>query len=712
MNPLLLSRPGRSRLPLILQSEGAECGLACLAMVAGYHGHEIDLGSLRRRFSLSMKGATLRHIMELATCLNLAPRPLRVDLEGLAELETPCILHWNMNHFVVLKRMQGGTAIIHDPAAGECRYSLAELSPHFTGVALELTPTTSFTRRRERSALSLPSVWGRVPGLGRALGQALLLSLLLQLVMLASPFYMQLAVDEAVQRGDEGLLFALALGFGFLALIQVATTLLRSLILANLNAGLGYRLSANLFHHLIRLPLPWFEKRQIGDIISRFGSLEPIKKLIAEGVIAALVDGAMAMLTLVMAFVYSPLLASIVLAGFCLLAVVRLASFQPLRRRQEEVIQAASQEQTIFIETARSVQSLKLFARENDRERVWLNRLASTVRRAVAVARLHAGVEAVDGLIRAAENLLVVYLGAGAVIAGDLSVGMLYAFVAYKQSFVDKATILLNKGIEWRMLDLHLDRIGDIALEPREPGAGHAGLVDRSLAGAMELCDVFFRYSDGEPWTLHGVSLAIAEGEFVALTGRSGCGKTTLMKLMLALMEPQQGEIRIDGVPLSIFGVQNFRRSVGVVMQDDQLLSGSIADNICFFDPHPDLDLMRQCARTAEIEEDILAMPMDYNTLVGDMGAALSGGQRQRILLARALYRRPRILFMDEGTSHLDLPCERRINAALARLRITRIVVAHRPDTIQAADRVIRLEGGRIVDAPAGDRLRPATHAL
>jgi ATP-binding cassette subfamily B protein RaxB len=690
---------GGPRLPVILQSEAAECGLACLAMVASFHGRELDLPSLRRLFSVSLKGTTLKDVLRMGQRLGLTGRGLKLEPEQLRQIRMPCILHWDMNHFVVLKEVKRDRVVIHDPATGLRTYSFARLERHFTGIALELTPTAAFEKRKERSRLALAALWGRLAGLKRALGQALVLSAVLQLVVLASPFYMQLAVDEAVLKGDEGLLTALALGFALLMLISIAAEWLRAHVLLFLGGALNFQMGAGLFHHLVRLPLEWFEKRHIGDLVSRFRSMEPIENLIAGGVVAALVDGAMAVLTLAMIFIYSPRLAVVVLAALALYALLRLVLYRTVRQQQEEVIDAAAKEQTTFIETARAIQSIKIFGREADREAMWQNRHAEAISRAIRQGRFSIGFSTANHLIYGAENILVIWLGAQGVMQGELTVGMLYAFMAYKGQFLDKATKLIETGIAFKMLDLHLDRLSDIALTAREPGLDGDSLVSRPLAGAIELRNVSYRYAELEADVLSEVSMVVAPGEFVAITGPSGGGKTTLLKIMLGLFRPRAGQVLIDGAPLDHLGIGAYRAQVGVVMQDDHLLSGSIAENISFFDSALDVDWMRDCAARAGIDDEIMAMPMNYGTLIGDMGAALSGGQRQRILLARALYRRPRILFMDEGTSSLDVEKEREVNRSLAELKITRVVIAHRPETVRAADRILIFREGRLADA-------------
>ncbi|KFG68767.1 peptidase domain-containing ABC transporter [Microvirga sp. BSC39] len=696
---------GEPRLPAIMQSEAAECGLACLAMVATYHGREVDLVALRRLFSISLKGVTLKDVLVMGQRLGMTGRGLRLEPEQLGEIKLPCILHWDMNHFVVLKDVGARRITIHDPASGVRTLTLEEAGRHFTGIALELTPTSSFERKKETSRLSLTALWGRMPGIKRALAQALVLSGVLQLVVLAAPFYMQLAVDEAVMKGDGGLLTALALGFGLLTLIHIGADWLRSHVLLFLSGALNFQMGANLFHHLVRLPLAWFEKRHIGDLVSRFRSAEPIQRLVSEGLVAALVDGVMATLTLVMILIYSPKLAGIVVAALVLYGLLRFALYRSLRQRQEEMIEASAKEQTTFIETARAIQSIKIFGREADREALWQNRHADEIGRGIRHGRFTIGFKTANDLIYGLENVLVVYLGARAIMGNELTIGMLYAFMAYKEQFLSKATNLIETGIQYRMLDLHLDRLSDIALAEREQDRHGESLIARAVKGAVELKGVSFRYADTEPEVLSGVDLKVEAGEFVAVTGPSGGGKTTLLKIMLGLFKPLEGTVLIDGTPIAHVGTQAFRSQVGVVMQDDQLLSGSIAENICFFDASLDLDWMRACADVAGIDGEIMAMPMNYNTLIGDMGTTLSGGQRQRVLLARALYRRPRILFMDEGTSSLDLDKEREVNRALAELKITRIVIAHRPETIRAADRIVVLREGRVSPPMDGDAL-------
>jgi ATP-binding cassette, subfamily B, bacterial CvaB/MchF/RaxB len=687
----LLNFSGRGTLPLIMQTEAAECGLACLAMVASYHGHRTDLNTLRRRYPVSLKGVTLRGLMQVAAQLSLACRPLRIEVGHLGQLRLPAILHWDMNHFVVLKEFRKNGIMVHDPAAGEKWFAVTEASKHLSGAALELSPTEEFSRIDERVRLPLSAFWGRMSGNTHALTQILALSVILQVLVVATPFYMQLTVDEVIVRGDVDLLLVLAFGFTLLILIKVASTAIRSFIVLILQNTLSFQIGARLFHHLLRLPLSYFEKRHIGDILSRFGSIEPIRNMLAEGLILGVIDGVMAILTLVMMFIYSVRLGFVVLCAFVLYAGLRLALFRMFRQRSETVIQTKAQEHSTFIETMRAMQSLKLLNRESERESQWLNRYADFVNASVRLGRARISFKTINDMIFGLENVITIYLAARLALDNLITVGMIFAFISYKQQFVERTALLVEKVLDLRILGLHLERLADIALTPLERGHDQDLSYVRPIRGAIDLRNVCFRYADTEPLVLDNVNLHVEPGKFVTIMGPSGSGKTTLIKIMLGLLEPTSGEVLIDGVPLALIGPRAYREQVGAVMQEDQLLSGSIADNICFFETTFDQQRMIECAQLAGIHDDIMAMPMTYNSLIGDMGSSLSSGQKQRVLLARALYRLPRILFLDEGTAHLDTEKEREINANLQHLSMTRVSVAHRPEITNGADTILRI---------------------
>ena len=687
----------RSRLPLILQTEGAECGLACLAMVASFHGQRCDLAELRNRFSLSLKGATMADLVRMAAQLGLASRALRAEPEHLAQLQLPCILHWDFKHFLVLAEVRGDRALLHDPAGGRRWIKLAELSRHFTGVALELRPGADFAPKPAPPRIRWQQLLGRITGLKRSLGQILALALALELLVLLAPFFMQWVVDGVLVSADHDLLVTLGLGFGLLVLLQVGIGALRSWAVLQLSASLNLQWLSNVFGHLLRLPLAWFEKRHLGDILSRFNSVQQMQQTLTSQFIEAVLDGLMVVITLAMMWVYSPRLALIALAAVAAYGLLRWAYFKPLRQASEEALVHEARQTSHFIESLRGAQAVKLFNAQADRSARFANLVVETMNAQLGSRRLELGMGVANKLLFGLERIAIIWLGALLVLERELSVGMLFAFLAYKEQFSLRISALIDKLVGLKMLGLQGERLADIVLQAPEPLEQPPALLrPREGEAALELREVSFRYADGEPEVISHCSLRIEPGESVAIVGPSGCGKTTLLKLMLGIHAPQSGEIRLGQQALSQLGLQDWRSRIGTVMQDDQLFAGSIKDNISFFDPEADPAWIEECARLACVHEDIAAMPMGYESLIGDMGSSLSGGQRQRVLLARALYKKPQLLFLDEATSALDVERERQVNASLRQLSLTRIVIAHRPETIAAAQRVITLHQGRV----------------
>lgn len=705
----LLNFRARPMLPLIRQSEGAECGLACLAMVASFHGHRTTLSHLRRRFPVSLRGLTLAQMMEMADAIGLSSRALRGEMDELPEVRLPAILHWDLNHFVVLKAIRRGLSgpryIVHDPARGVVTLDPAEVSAHWTGVVLELEPTARLAQVSHGVRLRLSRLGLNIGGFRGALAQALGLSLLLQLFAFLAPFYLQLAIDKAVPAFDTAFLAALAGGFAGLALLGLITRALREYILLKVSSAVGFSMVADLFRHMLKLPVGFFERRHTGDVLSRFDSTQPITELMSHGLVGVVIDAMMALLTLGFMYVYSPMLASVALAALCLFAAIRILTLRHLRRITVDVIAAKAEEASTMIETVRGIATIKLFGRQADRLRLWQNRRADTINADIRFNRMQIGFELLsDGLTRL-EQVLFVFLAVGMVIRNEFTIGMIFAFQAYKSQFMEAGLRFVDMMSQLKLLDSHVDRIADIALETPEPARGLTARTGKPpFRGRIELQGVRFAYGHDDPEVLRGVDLIIEPGDSLAITGASGGGKSTLAKLLLGFYPPTAGRILIDGEPMAQLGIDNFRRHVGAVLQDDVLYAGSIAENIAFFDPQPDLNLVLYCAQIACVHDDIAALPMGYDSMVGDMGSALSGGQKQRIFLARALYQRPRILLLDEGTANLDTVCEAAVNRNLADLLITRIMIAHRPETIRSARRVVHMADGLIVDA--GDPAR------
>jgi len=674
---------------LIRQAEFAECGLACVTMIAKYHGLDVDIGTMRRRFSPSMRGATLRSLIELSHKIGMVPRAIKLPLDEIGSVRTPAILHWNMNHYVVLERVSGRRAKIHDPGGRSRWLKIDEVSKSFTGVALELDVGLNFKPEVKHERLHLRQFWSKIDGSKRALSQILILSVLLEFFSLINPYYIQIIVDKVIPSQDYNLMTSLATGFILLNAFSIVTTYLRSFVMLFAGTSLGFGMATNVAKKMFELPIEWFLKRHTGDILSRFQSVLPIQQILTTGAIAVLVDGALAAFTLVFMLVYNKTLTLIALSTFFLYALIKGISFSLQRNAQEDQIIAGGEEQTTFIESLHGMTTLRLSGSEMLRHAHWQSKLVTSVNANAHISRISIWQSAANNVLFSIENIISIMIAARFVMDGTgFSVGMIFAYTAYKGQFLQAGSRLIDQVAALRMTSLHLERIADIALSDSDPSF----ILDDNeniLVGRIEARNISYRYSPSDPLVLSNVNMAVEAGDHLAITGPSGGGKSTLIKILTGLVQPEGGEIIIDGRPLASFGYKSFHRQIAAVLQEDNLFSGSLADNIGLFDDKVDMEMVIEASLAASIHDDILKMPMQYETLVGDMGSTLSGGQKQRVLLARALYRRPKILFIDEGTSHLDVFHENAVNRSIKALGITRIVVAHRRETVEAAERVL-----------------------
>lgn len=683
-----------SRIEPVLQSEAAECGIACLTMVGRHYGHRIDLATVRRRAGISIKGATLTDLIRVAADIGLSSRPLRLELDELAELRLPAVLHWEMNHFVVIESLRNGKATILDPALGRRTLTVDRLSRFFTGVALELEPAADFAPLPPVKRPSISQLWTRMTGLPRALGQVLALSVVLQLTALALPFFMQLTIDQAVAQGDLTLLNLLVLGFGALYILNALIQALRSWVVLTLGQSVAYQLAGNVVRHLIRLPTSFFERRHVGDIQSRVASVRPIQDLLTHGFVDAGVDAALAATLLAVMAILAPALALVVLVFLGLYIGIILALLPAWQRRINEQLIARAHEESHLLETIRGIRTIKLSTSEALREAGWRSRMVDDVSAGYRAEMIAIRMGLAEQLLLSLQLLVVVWMGAAAVIGDRLTIGQLLAFLAYRTSFNLSATQLVGQVRQWRLSRLHLDRLADITGEQPEeigrlPARPHA-----CVAPEIRVESLSFTYSQSERPLFQDISFVVPAGSLVSIVGPSGAGKTTLLRILLGLLPPSSGRILIDGVPLTPHNLASWRSRIGAVLQDDLLFAGTFADNIAAFDQHYDQEQVEAAARLAHIHDDIIQMPMGYQSLITDMGAALSGGQRQRMLLARALHRGPDLLVLDEGTANLDPELEDRVSDRIAAMPITRIAIAHRPALIDRSALVVEMAHG------------------
>ena len=686
-----LAFANKRTLPSIIQDENTECGHACVAMISHFFGHRLDLYELRRMSPTSTRGVTLLDINRLFDRLGFMTRALQVPMEELGLIQCPALLHWNMNHFVVLKAVKKNHVVIHDPAVGVRHCSMDEVSASFTGIVLEVEKSNDFKAIRSEEKLSLYALLKTIRGVNKYLILLIVLSLSIEVLNLLNPLFIQYVMDDVIGYSEKSNLYLIAAGFLILVFIQVFADYVRGHMVIYFTNHLTEQFSSNVVNHLLKLPLAFFEKRHKGDLQSKFQAIDQIQKTISTDFVNTVLDGFMMLINVVVMWIYSSLLTVLVLFALCLSLLLRYLSYQYLKKQTETAIHQHAKAMTAFLETLQGIIPIKSFLKERLRFGVWRNAYIDALNADIQVSTLNVVYQVSNQFLFHVEHILVVCMGASLVLSNQLSVGMLIAFLSYRLLFVNKATSFIQHVFDYQLIAIQLRRLSDILFQQPETVDEGKGRTSGMIKGDLRLEKVSFGYDKTRALILNQINLKIKAAEKIAIVGRSGCGKSTLMKVMMGLLERSAGEIYIDDKPLSDIGLKQYRDLTAAVMQDDALLSGSILNNISFFDDELDIERVYEVARLAFIHDEICEMPMGYETLVGDMGSSLSGGQKQRILLARALYKRPKILFLDEASSHLDVESERRINQALKALDITQIVIAHREETIRMADRVIEL---------------------
>lgn len=667
-----------TRLPVILQSERSECALACMAMISSWFGRKTDLNTMRQQHSISAGGASLPDLINIAHATGLEARAVKLELEDLRSLSLPAVLHWNMNHFVVLSKADRKGIVIHDPAVGKRRYTYKEASLHVTGIAVELTPGVTFEPGNDVERSRLSDLFERYPGFNSTVVQLFVVSLLLQLASIGSAFYMQLVIDEGISRQDRDMLGILALAFLMLALVNTALTYGRAQVQLYFSNQLGFQMAGNVLAHLLKLPTAYFERRHVGDLVSRFGSVREIRRLISEDLITAVLDGVFAVLTLLVMLWFHVVLALVALSFVIVSALVRLASIRHIQLLQEQVIVAEANTSSKLMENMRTIEFIKFYCRELNRLLLWRNAYAEQLNFQIRLSRFTINLEAVYGVLTALENILVIYLAALFVLRGDISLGFLTAFIALKGNFSTAIHSFLEKLVQIRLIRLQLERVSDITCAKKETESLHLSRLRRPVEGTLALENVSYTYPGAATPTLQRVNLHVQAGETLLIKGPSGSGKSTLLKIMAGLLQPGEGVVKVDGVDIRQFGVRQYRDVCAGVLQSDQLLSGSIIDNITLFEDKVDLNRLEEAMRNACIDKFVQSLPMGYNSLIGDMGSIMSAGQQQRIVLARAFYKQPQILFLDEATANLDFATEKLILEAVMAMDATRVLISHR----------------------------------
>ena len=694
-------------MPVVLQLTQVECGAACLTMILKYFGRKTTLSECRERLGIGRDGSTALGIARVARTYGLRVKSYSCEPNDFQYVSLPAIIHWNFSHFVVLEAYTADEFLIVDPSGGRRRVDRVTFDQSFTGVIVTFEPAAEFVpapTTKTHPWLNYLRYALHAPGLFVVLMQVLVASLALQVFGLAMPVLTMVIVDEVLVFRLENLLAMLGLGMLVLVGIQALMSLFRALLLIYLRAKMDTHLMLGFFEHLLSLPFRFFQIRSTGDLMMRLSSNATIREVFTSQTISTLLDGMLVVVYLFILMLAAPVFGILALAIGALQIIVLVVTARYIHRLTEQELATQAESQGYLVEALNGISILKASgaeARAYDRwTSLFFKNLNVSLRRSHADALINAALSVLSSI----SPFLLLWVGAYYVLQGSMSLGTMLALTAIARAFLGPLSSLAANGQRLQFVGAHLERIADVMEAAPEQRPGASKLLP-TVAGEIRLKGVSFRYETSAPRVLHDISLDVRPGQKIALVGSTGSGKSTLAMLLLGLYQPEEGEILFDGRPLSELNLQALRRHFGIVLQESPLFSGSIRQNIVLNDPEMPLSSVIEAARRAAIDEEIGQMPMAYETLISEGGIGLSGGQRQRIALARAIAHDPRVLVLDEATSHLDVITEALIDEHLNQLAITRIVIAHRLSTIQNADLILVLDQGRIVERGTHDEL-------
>lgn len=685
------------RIPVVRQTTETDCAAACLTMVLGFHGRELRLDDVRDLLGIGRDGADALSVVKAARFHGLRARGVKVaELDGLRFLPRGSMLHWGFHHYVLFDRIDGDSVRVVDPGTGRRTISREDFGKNFTGVALVFEPGEDFVREKAQRRGVMRYV-REMLGESALLRRILTLSVVLRLLALATPILTGLVVDRVVPQRDHSLLMILSAGLGAIALFDFLSALIRAHLMLHLRTKLDAKITTGFVEHLISLPYAFFHQRSAGDLMMRLNANTTIREILTSGTLTGALDGALAALYLILLFLANATIAALVLG----LGLLRVILFLAVRHRQSELmsrtLQVQARSRTYQVQMLSGIATLKALGAEQQAIERWQNLFTDELNVSLQRGRLDAFFEASVNLLTSASPFVVLAVGASQVLQGDLSLGTMLAASALAIGFLTPLTSLVSTAVQLQLLASYMDRMEDVLDAP--PEQDRRNTIDTPpLRGRITLDDVSFQYTPTRPHAVRNVSLDIAPGSFVALVGSSGAGKSTLAMLLMGLYRPTAGRVLYDGMDLASLELTSLRRQLGIVLQQPYLFAESIRNNIALGDESLPLERIIEAAKLAHIHELIESLPLRYDTPLADGGSSLSGGQRQRIAIARALVRRPAILLLDEATSHLDNESEREVLEELERLRVTRLVIAHRLSTVMRADRILVMEGGVLVE--------------
>ncbi|PHM73229.1 peptidase domain-containing ABC transporter [Xenorhabdus kozodoii] len=683
----------KRKINIIYQENIADCGIACIAMILCYHGNDTTLKELKENNSFYSRGLRLKDMLSISENNKLNTNVYSLDVDEINLLKKPCILHWDMNHFVVLEKVTKNKFFIFNPEKGEEVLSIHEISKHFTGVAIELTPAPEFKKKSAnyKKTIKLIDLFKSSKGLASSLFKIFAISILIESIALTIPIGIQLIMDHVIVTKDTLLLSSICIFLIFFTLVKTFSDVIRSYMSLSINVLLDMQWKNNLFGHLLKIPLDYFSNKKLGDIQSRFNSIEDIRETFCNNIVNLIIDFLMIIGLLSMMIIYGGGLTTVVILFSTLYFMVKLIVYKIYKKSSDKKIRNEATINSFFMESLYSMPTIKVLGLLNNRLRNYGDKVKNLNKSEIKKRKIEIITSALSSIIVSLDQIIILWVGSYLVINNSITIGMFIAFNTYRGQFSDRVTNVINKSVELKLLSLHNERLSEIALQEKEVFKNDIDIDINHNMASLELSNIYYMYDGTTYPIISDFSIKINEGESVAIIGPSGTGKSTLIKIMCGLIQPQSGEILFNNTEIYSLGINNYRKNISCILQEDKLFSGSIAENISGFDDNIDMDYVIECAIKANIHSEIANFPMGYYTQLSELGGSVSGGQKQRIMIARALYKKPKIIFMDEATSHLDTNNESFINKSIANLNMTRIIVAHRESTIKSADRIIHL---------------------
>lgn len=707
MKGLLTFKP---RIKTVLQSEANECGLACLTMLANFHRHDISLSYLRSLYQLSQRGMTLAEIVTLAGQLDLDTQGLAIsNVAELANLKCPALLHWNGNHFVVLEKIVAGTFHVHDPAFGLRTYSAEDIERHFSGVALEFEPRVKFEAIKAQKKSRFWSVFKSCRGIEHTIAVVATLSFASNLFALTTPVFMEVALDSVIPQYDLDLLTVIAVGMMLFAIFEASSRWLRDVVTLRSATIFEIFFTRNIVGHAFRLPLKFFELRHPGDFVTRLSSVDHIKTFLVSGFVASVADGSMSVLMVALMFYYSPVMAWASILTLAVAIIIRLLTYPRIAQYTTEVLEARSEEQTRLIDGLINIATLKVHNTGEYFCLKWFDSFTKFANAGFRTRKLTIDTDLLLHVIFTFGTVATLYIGVTDVMKSVASIGILYAFFALRNSFFANMNSLILNLLQLSIMRAHLERLDDVLDEIPEQSEGRIG-IDRAIRHSLKLENVTIQFDRSASPLLERVNLQIdvQNCKSIAIQGKSGSGKSSLLKVIASLHRPSSGTVMVDGQPLDAFGLHEYRANISAVFPEDALFAGSVTDNLTMFAPDVSRQQIEQALLAVDLLEEIYRLPQGFATLLSDESPVMSTGQRRRLLLARAICRKPRLLLLDEVTANLDPQTEEKIVGALKLIPAAKIFVTHSDRLLRQVDRSYRAIGGRLIEIP---HLRPRISA-